>query len=321
MKSAQPPWAFSLLAAIILVLATPAAVAAPELARVDDFGNNPGSLGMYEYVPAGLKAGAPLVVALHGCTQTPRDYDDEPGWVQVADRYGFALVFPAQSSMNQQLSCFNWFNGADQHRGKGEPASIVAMVDYALKKHDLDPKQVYVAGLSGGAAMVAVMLATYPDRFAGGASFGGIPYQCTSGGNVLGCIGGVSNSAKAWGDKVRNADPGYAGPWPRISIWQGSADSLVSPDNLRELMKQWTNVQGVGQEPTTTETVGPAEHKIYEKNGKPVVDTWMIKGMGHGTPIDPGDGPHQCGKSGDYSLNKGLCAVDYVARFWGIAGK
>ena len=320
MKRLRFPWALPFLAAALFVLGLPAAFAAPSLSKVHDFGDNPGSLGMYEYVPVGLKAGAPLVVALHGCTQTPRDYDDEPGWLQVADRYGFALVFPAQSSMNQQLSCFNWFNPADQHRGKGEPASIVAMVDYAVKEHHLDSKRVYVAGLSGGAAMVSVMLAAYPDRFAGGASFGGIAYLCTTGDNVLGCMGGVSENPKAWGDKVREANPDYHGPWPRVSIWQGSADSVINPDSLRELMKQWTNVHGAGQEPTVTENVGPAEHKIYEKDGKAVVETWMIKGMGHGTPIDPGDGPHQCGKPSEYSLDKGICAVDYVARFWGIAG-
>jgi poly(3-hydroxybutyrate) depolymerase len=92
---------------------------AQALERVEDFGSNPGSLRMDKYVPANLPAKAPLVVTLHGCTQSASDYDDEPGWPQIADRHGFALLLPSQSTSNQELGCFSWFEPGDQKRGKG----------------------------------------------------------------------------------------------------------------------------------------------------------------------------------------------------------
>jgi len=107
------------------------------------------------------------------------------------------------------------------------------MVDYAVTHYGSDPHRVYVTGLSAGGAMTAVMLATYPDVFTGGAIIAGIPYRCatdlTSG---LSCqTGATSKSPAQWGDLVRAADSGYQGPWPRVAVWYGTSDSVVNTAN------------------------------------------------------------------------------------------
>src|SRR4051794_25128946 len=97
-----------------------AAHAAPTLTRVTGFGSNPGALDMYTYRPDGLAAGAPVVVALHGCGQSASDYFGHAGWQKFADQWKFALVFPEQTSANNPLSCFNWYVTGDTARDQGE---------------------------------------------------------------------------------------------------------------------------------------------------------------------------------------------------------
>ena len=103
---------------------------AASLTQVTSFGSNPGNLNMYSYRPDGLASGAPLVVAMHGCTQTANDYFTNSGWRKYADLWRFALVLPEQKSANNSSTCFNWFEPGDLARGAGEPLSIKQMVDH-----------------------------------------------------------------------------------------------------------------------------------------------------------------------------------------------
>ena len=96
-----------------------ASMQAQALSEVSGFGSNPGNLRMYTYIPAGLPANAPVVVALHGCTQSAASYDAETGWQMLADRWKFALVLPQQQSGNNSSACFNWFEAGDIARGQG----------------------------------------------------------------------------------------------------------------------------------------------------------------------------------------------------------
>src|SRR4051812_13278708 len=195
--------------------------AAATLTQVSGFGSNPGALRMYSYVPAGLPGGSPVVVALHGCAQSASDYYGHIGWSKYAEAYHAALIFPEQASANNPLSCFNWYVAGDIARGQGEALSIKQMVDYAVTRYGSDRHRVYVTGFSAGGAMAAVMLATYPDVFAGGAIIAGLPYNC---GTI--CQYQPQNKTPAqWGDLVRAAYPGFSGPWPRVSIWYGASDT------------------------------------------------------------------------------------------------
>ena len=257
--------AFALLAAAsgMAGVAGLAATAAPAHAdsgtyqQVTGFGSNPGNLQMYEYVPAGLPSGAPLVVALHGCTQSADDYYNHSGWPKYADLWKFAVVFPQTTTSNNIQKCFQWFDPAKDARGGTEAASIVQMVSSAEQRHGSDPHRVFVTGLSAGGGMTADLLAAYPDVFAGGAVDSGLPAQCaTSLVAASGCQMNNQNLTPAqWGDKVRNSYPGYTGPWPRVAVWQGTSDYTVYPVNATELRDQWTNVWGISQTPSSTQSL------------------------------------------------------------------
>jgi poly(hydroxyalkanoate) depolymerase family esterase len=170
----------ALLAACLTSLTGAGQARAAVLAQVTSFGSNPGNLAMYEYAPANLPTGAPLVVALHGCTQTANDYYADSGLQKYADLWGFELVFPQTSSANNPLSCFSWFDSTKDTRGKGEAASVVSMVTKAVSQYGSDSHRVYVTGLSAGGGMTADLLADYPDVFAGGSVDSGLAAQCAT---------------------------------------------------------------------------------------------------------------------------------------------
>ena len=190
------------------------------LVETRQFGTNPGDLRMFSFVPANLPPSPALVVVLHGCGQTAAGYDLGAGWSTLANHYGFALLLPEQRASNNTHTCFNWFNPLDVARGQGEVASIAAMIEDMVKAHDLDPRRVFITGLSAGGAMTAAMLACYPDLFAGGAIIAGLPYGAAT--DVQGALQAMRSAphktAREWGHLVRAAAPQHRGGWPRVWV-------------------------------------------------------------------------------------------------------
>jgi poly(hydroxyalkanoate) depolymerase family esterase len=302
--------------------AAPQTAEAASLTQISNFGSNPGGLNMYSYVPANLPGNAPLVVALHGCTQSANDYYTNSGWPKYADLDKFALVFPEQpSSSNPILNCFDWGTPSDDGRGQGEALSIYNMIQYAETNYHVNPSRIYITGLSAGAGMTADMLADYPDLFAAGSIDSGPAAQCsTSGITNTNCTSGTtSNSVAQWGNLIKNSDSGYSGPYPRVAIWQGSSDTTVNPAELTYNMDGWTNVWGIGQTPSSTQTLtgGTTENIYNDSTGKPAVETYSISGMAHGLAVNPGSGTNQCGSTGTYYLNY-ICSSYYTAHFFGL---
>src|SRR5690349_15782161 len=195
---------------------------------------------MFKFVPDGLPNGAPLVVVLHGCGQSAAAFANSTGWTALAERWGFALLAPEQRPFNNHGGCFNWFEPGDIERDRGEAASIRQMVGRMIVDHAIDPRRIYVTGLSAGGAMAVALLATYPDVFAGGGIVAGLPYKSAIGmREALGTMfRGRTKEPAEWGDLVRNAS-NHAGPWPIVSIWQGTSDKTVAAKNAIELANQW----------------------------------------------------------------------------------
>ncbi|MFD3971060.1 alpha/beta hydrolase family esterase [Streptomyces cyaneofuscatus] len=304
---------------------TAAPRAAAALERVANFGANPGALTMYVHRPAALPADAPVVVALHGCTQSAQLYADNSGLNTFADRHGFLVVYAETTTANNANKCFNWFQPGDTRRGQGEAASIRQMVAHATAAYGTDPAKAHVTGLSAGGAMTSVMLAAYPEVFAAGAVVAGIPYGCgVDVVSAFSCMSpGADRTPAAWAQAVRDAHPGFAGPWPRVAIWHGDNDATVAPRNADELRDQWTAVHGLGQTPSRTSTLGPNNTRRSEyvtAGGRTAVEVNKVPGIGHGTPVAPGTGPQQCGATGTQHFIASICSSYWITAFFGLDG-
>jgi poly(hydroxyalkanoate) depolymerase family esterase len=288
------------------------------LTEVTGFGSNPGALRMFTYVPKKLARSPALVVVLHGCTQTAASYDLGAGWSTLAERYGFVLLLPEQTPANNPKTCFNWFLPGDTSRGRGEALSIRQMIEKTIGAHGSDRSRVFITGLSAGGAMANIMLATYPEVFAAGAIIAGLPYGTAS--NVQeafeSMFQGKSHIAKVWGDEVRRASP-HRGPWPRVSIWHGDADTTVKPINAESLIRQWTDVHGVDAAPVEDKIDG-YPRKVWRRDGVDVVEAYTITGMAHGTPL--ATAAHG-GEAGPFMLEAGISSSYHIARFFGLTGE
>ena len=284
---------------------------------VGEFGSNPGALDMYEYVPANLPSGRPIVVVLHGCTQNAAAIEHS-GWNSLADKYQFAVVYAQQRSANQQLGCFTWYGATDIARTGGEAESIFQMVDRTIATHGSDATRVYVTGVSAGGAFSAVMLAAYPDRFRAGSIMAGVPYKCaTDVVTASSCTTGATKTAEEWGALVRGATS-FSGSYPRVQIWHGAMDYTVNTANATELVKQWTNVWGIDQTADATETISTATRTQHVAGGSVAVELYMVNGMGHAIAIGADAmGPCPATSAAFYADAK-ICSTLRAAEFFGL---
>ena len=294
------------------------ATAPTHLTELTGFGSNPGSLRMFTYVPKSLGRSPALVVVLHGCTQSAASYDLGAGWSTLAERYGFVVLLPEQTTANNPKTCFNWFLPGDTARGRGEALSIRQMIEKTIGAHGVERSRVFITGLSAGGAMTTAMLATYPEVFAAGAIIAGVPYG--SAGNVQqafeSMFQGRPHSAKEWGDLVRRASS-HRGSWPRVSVWHGDADATVKPINADALVQQWTNVHGIDAT-SVQDKVDGYPRKVWRRDGVDVVESYTITGMAHGTPL--ATNAHG-GQAGPFMLEAGISSSYHIAKFFGLTGE
>jgi poly(hydroxyalkanoate) depolymerase family esterase len=287
------------------------------LVELPAFGTNPGQLRGRGYVPSDLPKKAPLVVVLHGCTQSAAAYDRGSGWSHLADGHGFALLFPEQQRTNNPNLCFNWFLSDDTGRDAGEAGSIRQMIEAMVLRHGLDRQRIFVTGLSAGGAMASAMLASYPDVFAGGAIIAGLPFGCAR--TMPEAFDRMRGHGGPNDDVLRSlldAASDHAGPWPAISVWHGDADRTVSVSNLDRIVAQWRGVHRLKALPSaTTSSNGHSLCIWHDPNGKVLVETHVIAGMGHGLPVDQkaGDGR---GIAGPFMIDVGISSTLHIAQFW-----
>ncbi len=226
------------------------------------------------YVPSGVASGLrPVVVMLHGCTQTPDDFAIGTGMNGLAEQHGFLVIFPAQPAGANASKCWNWFRPEDQRRDAGEPAVIAGLVRDVLRDHGGDPARVYIAGLSAGGAAAAIVGNLYPDLFSAIGVHSGLP------------VGAARDVPSAFG-AMRGGVAGarLAKAVPTITL-HGSADATVNPANGAAVAAQAVRAMPGLQVTAHTGVSGGGRGwravRHARADGRVMVEEWVVDGAGH----------------------------------------
>jgi poly(hydroxyalkanoate) depolymerase family esterase len=242
----------------------------PEGARFLDgsFTNAAGTRSYKLYVPSGYGGqDVPLVLMLHGCTQSAVDFAAGTRMNELAERERFLVVYPDQAASANGRRCWNWFLPAHQRRDAGEPSLLAGITRQVMAGHRVDAGRVFVAGLSAGGAMAAVLAATYPDLFAAVGVHSGLVHRA------------AHDVPSAYAAMRQGPAPGARAPGPGIPliVFQGGRDATVAPSNAEALLGPWSKTARVKV------VTGPGwTRRVYrDPGGRTVAEWWTVDELGH----------------------------------------
>ncbi|MDR7277752.1 extracellular catalytic domain type 1 short-chain-length polyhydroxyalkanoate depolymerase [Catenuloplanes atrovinosus] len=288
------------LVAVVTALGLPTPAAAAALTEVTSFGSNPSNLRMYLYVPDKLAAKPGLLVAVHYCTGTGPAFYNGSQFDELANQHGYIVIYP---SVTRSSQCFDVASPAALRReGGSDPVGIKSMIDYVRARYPVDADKIVATGVSSGGMMTNVLLGVYPDVFSAGSAFAGVPFGCfaTTNGSEWNsdCANGlITKTPQQWGDLVRNAYPGYSGRRPRMQTWHGTNDETLKYPNFGEQIKQWTNVHGLAQTPSYTDTPqsGYTRTRYGATGDQAPVEGISMAGVSHNLPVNAAAAIHFLG--------------------------
>ncbi len=287
-----------------------------------EFSNQAGTRSYKLYVPIRISnAPRPMVVMLHGCTQSADDFAAGTQMNSLADEHGFLVVYPEQPAHANASKCWNWFKQQDQIRDAGEPSLIAGIVREVAVRHGADLRRVFVAGLSAGAAMAVVLGETYPELIAGVGAHSGLPYGCAH--DVPSAMAAMKGGRSGL-PRPKNM-PGAAAPSRRkavqpvpIIVFHGDRDHTVQQTNGAEVVRQAREAH-LAQAAGTTLTVNTQDAKApggrsytrtvhADSAGRAQIEFWTVHGAGHAW-----SGGHA---SGSYTDATGPNASAEMVRFF-----
>ncbi|WP_018409425.1 extracellular catalytic domain type 1 short-chain-length polyhydroxyalkanoate depolymerase [Methylocystis rosea] len=229
------------------------------------------------YVPSHRSDKAALVVMLHGCGQTSLDFAVGTRMNLLAEIHGFVVAYPCQALDANRMRCWNWYKHEHQRRDSGEPSIVAGITRRMMLDFDIDPERIYVAGMSSGGAMAAILTSTYPELYAAAGIHSGLPYGCASNlesalsamrGNV---IGQEKNNSTAPAEAVRTI------------VFHGTADSKVHPVNSDRIFAQVSNMSSTSSARLVGEQRGRryVRTSIFDGRCAPQAEHWLVEGLGH----------------------------------------
>lgn len=263
------------------------------------------------FVPSQPATPTPLVVMLHGCTQTAEAFADATRMDEVAEKNGFVVAYPEQSPDTIATRCFRWYEPAHQSRDAGEPKELADAADAVGKAHGVDPERVYVAGISAGAAMTVLLGAAYPDRFTAVGVIAGVEYKAATS-----IAGGLSVAQSGGPDPEQQGTAAHAqmGALARVVpafVLHGTADGVLAKVNGDQVAAQWrrtnTLVLGEGAIEPVKSLAGNAGYPFTrmvhrnKANGASVVEYYVVDGLGHAWPGGKDGGSYSDARGPDAS--------------------
>jgi poly(hydroxyalkanoate) depolymerase family esterase len=259
------------------------------------------------YVPSTAGEGLEgLIVMLHGCTQNPEDFAAGTGMNALAEEHRLLIVYPSQTGGDNSMSCWNWFRPGDQMRDTGEPAIIAGMTESLRDQYGVPKDRVFVAGLSAGGAMAAIMGETYPELYGAIGVHSGLAYGSAN--DVLSAFAAMRGQ-----QGVEQSRPGAAGPKaaPRLIVFHGSADTTVHPSNAGRLIATHADAWGTAsrsEHRPSGGTRGYSRLVAARDDGTHGMECWMVDGAEHAW-----SGGHS---SGSYTDARGPDASAAMVRFF-----
>lgn len=258
-----------------------------------EFSNHSGTRAYKVYVPAKVSdAPRAMIVMLHGCTQSADDFAAGTQMNRLADEHGFLVVYPEQAAHANASKCWNWFRPQDQARDAGEPSLVAGIVREVAHRHDVDPRRIFVAGLSAGAAMAVVLGETYPELFAGVGVHSGLPYgsahdipsamAAMKGGRGMAGLKRVPGGAVGARSKAVQAVP--------VIVFHGDRDHTVQQTNGESIVRQAQEAHAQEAEGSmrVTSHTGVASggrrfsRAVYtDALGRARIESWTLHGAGH----------------------------------------
>ena len=257
-----------------------APIAVPDGAQFGEhvFANQAGSRAYKLYVPSGYnEQPLPLVVMLHGCTQSPDDFAAGTRMNDLAEEGTFLVAYPAQAQSANTSKCWNWFSPADQQRDQGEPSLLAGITRQVMRDFRVEPGRVYIAGLSAGGAAAAIMGATYPDLYAAIGVHSGL--ACGAASDVASAFTAMRQGRS----DVARAN-GRAGRVVPTIVFHGDRDTIVNPVNSDQVIAQSKAATKLPTAVTTGESSDGIRYTCTvqkDENGRSILEKWVLHGVGH----------------------------------------
>jgi poly(hydroxyalkanoate) depolymerase family esterase len=245
------------------------------------FSNEAGSRPYKVYVPSGYGPGRPrpLIVMLHGCTQSPDDFAVGTRMNVVAEEHTCLVVYPGQTASANMQRCWNWFNESDQHRDRGEPALIAGITREVMRDYAVNPQQVYVAGLSAGGAAAAIMGNAYPDLYAAIGVHSGL--ACGAARDMPSAFAAMQGGAHRAAGTARSGAQRHIVP---AIVFHGDRDATVNPKNAEAVITQLAGAAALTRHTEAGRTPGGhafSRTLLATTDGLHVIEQWVVHGAGH----------------------------------------